>query len=103
MYHPKTNTWETKAPLPLNISGFFACGIGDSIYIFGGEQGWAVSGEVHEYKVKEDKWYRHKDMPTKRYACIAVPVGNDIHVIGGNSILKGNRFSLAHEVYHPDI
>lgn len=101
LYDPKTDRWERKAPIPLKISGFSTCAIGNSIFLFGGEQGWAVSGECLEYKVNEDKWYRKENMPTPRYASIAVNADGEIHVIGGNSILKGFKFSLNHEVFHP--
>jgi len=100
-YDPKKDLWEKRSPLPLKISGFTSCAIGDSIFIFGGEQGWSVSGECFEYKVKEDKWFRRENIPTPRYACVSVNVKGQIHLIGGNSILKGYIFSLAHEIFLP--
>jgi N-acetylneuraminic acid mutarotase len=100
-YNPEKDMWEKRSPLPLKISGFASCTIGDSIFIFGGEQGWSVSGECFEYKVKEDKWYRRENIPTPRYACVAINANGKIHLIGGNSILKGYIFSLAHEIFIP--
>jgi N-acetylneuraminic acid mutarotase len=101
MYDPKTDTWEKRAPLPLATSGFAAVGLGKSIFIFGGEQGWSVSPEVHEYRITEDRWIRKTDMLCGRYASVAVAVGDNIHVIGGNDEIHGYAYSLDHDVFHP--
>ncbi len=100
-YDPKTDSWETLAPLPYAVSGFTAVALGESIYILGGEQGWAVSSEVHEYKIKENKWIRRPDLPVGRYALAAGVVNGKIHAIGGNPYLMGNEFSRDHDVFTP--
>lgn len=100
-YDPATDTWERLAPMPYPVSGFAAVGMGNSIFIFGGEQGDAVSKEVHEYKIDEDKWFRRPDLPAPRYALTATVVGNSIHVIGGNDMVMGYEFSRSHDVFTP--
>ncbi|MCM8783438.1 MAG: hypothetical protein NC818_01470 [Candidatus Omnitrophica bacterium] len=100
-YNPMTGKWEKRAPLPLPLCGFPAVGIDDSIFIFGGEQGWAISGHTYEYKILQDRWYRRKDMPLGRYAAVAVSLNNRIHVIGGKSLMFGYIFSNEHDVYIP--
>ncbi|MBI3366758.1 hypothetical protein HY041_03990, partial [Candidatus Roizmanbacteria bacterium] len=84
------------------VSGFTAVGINKSIFIFGGEQGWAVSGEVYEYRLDKDRWYRRANMPVPRYAAAAsVLKNNHIHIMGGNSLLGGYLFNLDHDIFIP--
>jgi N-acetylneuraminic acid mutarotase len=101
VYNSATGTWETRAPLPLPLCGFPAVGLKDSIFIFGGEQGWAVSQECYEYRIPEDRWYRRPDMSTPRYAAVAAVVGEEIHVIGGKGVMYGYVFSQDHEIFRP--
>lgn len=101
VYDPKTETWETRASLPLSVAGFSAVGLGDRLFFLGGEQGWAVSPEVHEYRAEDDEWVRRADMPKGSYAHIAVPLSGKIHVIGGNEVLGGYKFSHRHDVFTP--
>jgi N-acetylneuraminic acid mutarotase len=100
-YDPKTDMWEILAPLPYPVSGLAIAAIGGSIFIFGGEQGWAVSPEVHEYKIKENRWARRTDLPVARYALTATTVGDKIHVIGGSGYLMGNDFRKDHDIFVP--
>lgn len=101
VYDPKTNAWETKASMSLAVAGFSAVGLNNRLFFFGGEQGWAVSPEVHEYRPEDDTWVRRADMPKGRYAHIAVPLQGKIHVIGGNEKLGGYQFSHRHDVFTP--
>ena len=100
-YDPKKNTWKTLAPLPYVVSGLAAATIGDSIFIVGGEQCWAVSGEIHEYKIKEDRWIRKANLPVPRYALTATAAGNAIHIIGGSGYLMGDDFRHEHDIFTP--
>lgn len=101
MYDPYTDTWTPRASLPHAISGFAAVVKGESIFIFGGANGDTVSPEVYEYKTKEDKWYRRADMPTARYGLVAGQMLGNIHVVGGNHVVKGNFFSQDHDIFVP--
>ncbi len=100
-YDVEKKVWETLPPVPARISGFSACVWGDSIFTFGGEQGWSISGEVYEYKIKENNWYRRTDMPSARYAGIVVAASDGIHVIGGNRYMMSSNFSKDHDVFIP--
>ena len=101
IYDPKTDTWRTGTPIPLALNGLSAVALGNSIFIFGGANGDAVSNEVHEYRIAQDRWVRRADLPVGRYGFTALPLGNTIHVIGGNSVVKGNYFNLDHRVFIP--
>ncbi len=101
VYDPKTDTWTSAAPLPYEVSGFSAAPLGRYLYVFGGEQGWAVSAEVHRYDPSRDRWDRMLDLPVGRYALTATTVGDRIHLIGGNPLLMGYDFSHDHDVFIP--
>lgn len=99
IYDPKLNTWETSTPLPLRLCGFAAATIGNSIFTFGGEQGWVVVPHVLEYNTKTRIWYRHSNLRTARYASAAAEIGNRIHVLGGNTRMFSDDFSLHHDIF----
>ncbi len=100
-YDIKSQKWEKLPPVPARISGFSACVWKDSIFTFGGEQGWSLSPEVYEYRIKESKWYRRTDMPSARYAGVVVAASDGIHVIGGNLKMLTGRFSDEHDIFVP--
>jgi len=101
IYDPKTRTWESAPPLPMRLCGFTAVGLGNSVYVFGGEQGWSVSRYVFEYDTLKKEWIRHANLQEPRYASSAVAVGNQIHIIGGNVRMFSNDFSHRHDVFTP--
>ncbi|KKT40338.1 MAG: Kelch repeat type 1-containing protein [Candidatus Collierbacteria bacterium GW2011_GWA2_46_26] len=93
--------WEKLAPLPAKISGFSACIYGKSIFAFGGEQGWATSDEIYEYKLKEKKWFRRGNMPAARYAGAVISAEDGIHIVGGNPLMMSGKFSNDHDILIP--
>lgn len=99
VYDPTTASWSKAADMPIAVAGFSAAEVAGRLYMFGGEQGWAVSKEVHEYDEQTDAWTRRADMPKGRYAFGIAVVGATIHVIGGNEILGGYQFSHDHDVF----
>jgi N-acetylneuraminic acid mutarotase len=103
IYNPKTNTWRTAAPLPIRLCGFSAESVGDTLYIFGGEQGWAISSYVFAYRAKSDSWVRVSDLPEGRYASTAVRVDKKIYVMGGNTLMFSNKFSNHNDVFVPHV
>ncbi len=100
-YDPAADKWERRAPLPRAFCGISAVAIKDRIFVFGGECGWAISGECYEYRVFEDKWHRRRDMDQPLYAPAVAAVNGRIHVMGGNSYMHGYKFSLKHGVFVP--
>lgn len=101
VYSPQTNTWRTAAPLPIRLCGFSAESIGNTLYVFGGEQGWAISPYVFAYNPKSDSWIRLPDLPEARYASTAVRVENEIYVMGGNTLMFSDNFSNHNDVFVP--
>ncbi len=100
-YNTKTKIWESLPPVPAKISGFSAAVWGDSIFTFGGEQGWSITNEVYEFKIKENKWYRRQNMPSARYASVCAAAKDGIHVIGGNLRMMTEQFSQEHNIFIP--
>lgn len=101
IYDPKTQSWQVAPPLPMRLCGFTAVGLNTSIYVFGGEQGWAVSRYVFEYDTVKKEWKRHADLEEPRYASSAVAVEKRIHIIGGNIRMFSDDFSRRHDVFIP--
>lgn len=99
VYDPKTRSWKTYPPIPMRLCGFAALGRGDSIYIFGGEQGWAVSHYIFEYDTIGRKWFRHPDLEEARYASAAAGIGKHMHILGGNTRMFSDDFSARHDVF----
>jgi parallel beta-helix repeat protein len=58
VYNPKTDTWETKAPMPTNKHAITACTVNDKIYVVGGQ-----SDELWVYDVATDSWSAKSSMP----------------------------------------
>jgi hypothetical protein len=56
VYDPASDVWETKAPLPVGISGTSAHVIGDRIYVIEGNTVWV-------YNPGTDSWTKNKDAP----------------------------------------
>jgi PKD repeat protein/RNA polymerase subunit RPABC4/transcription elongation factor Spt4 len=83
-YDPITNTWVTKAPLPVAIRG--ACGtmgVDGKIYVFGGLQSISTT---QIYDPATDTWSLGTNMPTNQWAAGAAAAPNGlIYVIGGES------------------
>lgn len=100
-YDTKTKIWQSLPPVPARISGFSAAVWSDSIFTFGGEQGWSITDEVYEYKIKENKWFRRQDLPSARYASVSAVTPDGIHVIGGNLRMMTDQFSQEHDIFIP--
>ncbi len=102
VYNPKTDTWRQAAPLPIRLCGFSAETVGNTLYVFGGEQGWAISPYVFAYDKKSDSWTRLPDLPEGRYASTAVRVANRVFVMGGNTRMFSDDFSNHNDVFIPE-
>lgn len=101
VYDPGTDRWSLLPDLPMRLCGFAACGVGDRLYVFAGEQGWAVSPYVFMYDTKTSEWYRLPDLSEARYASGIAVAGTRIHLIGGNTVMFSDRFSRRHDVFTP--
>ena len=100
-YSPSSNTWSKKASLPIAISGTDAVAYDKSIYVFGGQQNFAVTDHVYEYIPSKNAWVRRANMPGARYGGAVASASDGIHFLGGLDKVYGTQFSLGHFVFHP--
>jgi N-acetylneuraminic acid mutarotase len=92
VYNPKTDEWQTRAPLPESLGGNAAASVDGKLYVFGGEQ-WAPEHKVFPsswaYDPASDKWQKVADMPTARHGLAAAAVDDVIYTIGGCTKVGG--------------
>ena len=77
VYDPATNTWVTKAPIPILEAGFSANVVDGKIYL--------IYGNLTEvYDPATDSWTTKAPIPTAAYAYSSAVVDNKIYVITGS-------------------
>jgi N-acetylneuraminic acid mutarotase len=83
-YNPAKGAWETSdiAPLPWPTAGVAAVVVGDSIHVFGGNDGNGIQSKAARY-TRESGWTMLPPMPEPRAAAAAVTLGGAIYLIGG--------------------
>jgi hypothetical protein len=84
-FDPKTNRWETLAPLPQGAGGLAAVTAGDEVVAIGGGDdpgGW-VTGATWGYDEARDTWRRLPDLVHARHGHGAAAVGSRAYVFGG--------------------
>lgn len=90
VYNPATDTWETKAPMPMLKSSFLANVVDGKIYIIGGLTQSAPnatlypSNETFVYDPLLDSWTTKASIPTPVYSYASSVVDNKVYVISGN-------------------
>ncbi len=105
IYDPVANSWETRTG-PAGIGGYAtAAGLGDRIYIFGGNRmnpNESIS-DVMAYYPATYRWQRVASMPEANAFAAAVVWKNRIYVFGGLSAgLNGARAVMARvQIYDP--
>lgn len=84
-YDPATNTWATKADLPISVQSMVVRAVGGKLYSIGGYNSGlgVVYKDVYEYDPASNEWTKKTDMPTAREDMGAAVVGTKIYVFGG--------------------
>jgi N-acetylneuraminic acid mutarotase len=103
VYDPATDTWATRASMPIATCVAGACVANGKIYVMGGVNGGllhdpAVS-TVQEYDPATNAWTRKPNMPTARAGLSLSEVGGRIYAIGGGTY-GGPTYSTVEE-YDP--
>jgi N-acetylneuraminic acid mutarotase len=93
-YDPVSNTWTSKASMPIARSQFTAQVVNGKIYVMGGE-----SPIVCEYNPTTDSWAYKSDMPFYRENLTSAKYDNKIYVVGGYS--STYPYSKLLQVYDP--
>lgn len=86
VYDPATDTWETKAPMPLAQGGLAAAALNGRLYVFGGEQWFPdvnVFANAWVYDPKHDRWSPAPSLRYPRHGLAAATIGSEIFVFGG--------------------
>jgi len=113
VYDPATNSWATKAPMPVPLRGAACAAIGDKMYVAGGSRGLRDDGDytgtLQIYDVAGDSWTVGPPMPTARDLVTGFAAEGTFHVMGGatyapdpvdpNKTITINMWE--HEVYDP--
>lgn len=101
VYDPRTDRWETRAPMPQGVGGLGATAVNGKLYVFGGEQ-WVPEQKVFDnswvYDPATDVWTALPPLPTPRHGLGVAAVGNRIFVFGGATKTGGNFAATTHEV-----
>ena len=85
VYDPKTDTWETKKPMPTKRGYLTSAVVDGKIYCIGGglDAGNIRLNTVEVYDPKTDTWETKKPMPTGRATLISGVVNGKIYCMGG--------------------
>jgi N-acetylneuraminic acid mutarotase len=85
-YNPTSNTWTTKASLPIARDGATLSTVNGKIYVIGGRVDDELNHPVNInrcYNPTSNTWSTKKGMPTTRLGSTASVVDNNIYIIGG--------------------
>ncbi|MRR32322.1 hypothetical protein EG834_18785, partial [bacterium] len=85
IYDPRTDQWETAAPMPIALSRFALAAFEGNLYVFGGWDGKNYSAAVYQYKAAEDTWLIREPMSQPRADSAAAPLGTKIILAGGEN------------------
>jgi RNA polymerase sigma factor (sigma-70 family) len=99
-YDPVTDTWESKADMPMARWSLSVSTVGDRIFAIGGMDRTVPFAAVEEYDPVADTWRKRDDMPTAKGLHSASVVNGKIYVIGGSESWA-NMFLQTVEEYDP--
>lgn len=109
VYDPATNTWATKAPMPVPVRGAACAAIDGKIYVAGGSKTARdvpdYDNTLQIYDTATDTWSTGPPMPTPRDLVTGFAAQGRFHVMAGTKDNPENPGSLIntgeHEVYDP--
>jgi len=85
IYDPRTDHWETAAPMPKALSRFALAALEGTLFVFGGWDGADFSDAVYQYDAAEDIWHEREPMPSTRADSAAAVLGTKIILTGGEN------------------
>ncbi|WHZ28348.1 MAG: hypothetical protein OJF51_003146 [Nitrospira sp.] len=103
VYDPETDTWTSKAPLPVGLHHVGIGVVGGRLYVVGGYRKsgfsvWNPVATVYAYDPSTDSWTERAPMPTARGALSVTEYDGKLYAIGGYD-RKTNNAQV--EVYDP--
>jgi N-acetylneuraminic acid mutarotase len=108
VYDPRTNRWESRAPLPAPRAGVNGVEARGCFFVFGGEGNDAhpqgIFEEMEAYNPVTNTWTKLQPLPVPVHGVTgAVFADGWIHLVGGGTARGGSSGSTHHQVYRPDI
>ena len=85
IYDPRSDSWETGAPLPRSISAYALAAFEGQLYLFGGWDGTQVLSQIYIYDPVEDAWQVGSPMTAARRDASAVALTDKIALTGGRN------------------
>ena len=110
-YSIGADKWQSRAPLPAVRHHPHLVTCDNAIYALGGYQpgaagDWVMQGQTWRYDSEQDRWDAAADAPELHAETVCLPLGRNIHVIGGrspqgesNAGWQDHRDSARHLVY----
>ena len=103
-YDPPTDTWTTKASLPVPTANMEANEVDDKIYVIGGTLASAFAANNEVYDPTTNSWTYAASMITPRADVCASVINDNIYVIGGKTWSSQSPFYTEtdiNECYNP--
>jgi N-acetylneuraminic acid mutarotase len=105
VYDIETDTWSTRAPMPIARSGIGAAVIDGMIYVIGGE-GWVdelggVLRTTEAYDPKSNSWVEKTPMPTARHRFAKGVLDGKLYAVSGVGLMSMFSVVAVNEVYTP--
>ncbi|XP_039255929.2 kelch-like protein 15 [Styela clava] len=82
-YDSRLDTWITVAPMNRERGDFYACAIGNYLYVFGGRNRRGVLSSCERYDPKRNSWDQISDLPEALYMMAGVVENGCVYLSGG--------------------
>ena len=90
VYNPRTDEWQSLAPMPQPRHHLMVTAYQGKIYAFGGFiDPWITQSNTWVYDPVTDQWSVLRPMPAPRTAGAAVTLGDSIYLVGGTTSQAG--------------
>jgi N-acetylneuraminic acid mutarotase len=105
VYDTKTNSWETKTPIPTARSDFQASEVDEKIYLIGGRiesessSITEISAQVEIYDPTSDTWAIGSPIPTAVAGYASAVLDGKIYVISG--VTRDSTYTNLTQIYDP--
>lgn len=105
VYDTKTDSWETKTPMPTARSGFQACKVDKKIYLISGRTETESStiakksNQVEIYDPVTDTWGSGSPIPIAVSGYTSAVLDGKIYIISG--VIEGSTYTNLTQIYDP--
>lgn len=82
-YDARLDAWIPVASMMEDRGDFYACAIGDYLYVFGGRNKHGAVSSCERYDPRKNKWERISDLPEALYMMAGAVEGGKVYISGG--------------------